>query len=59
MGYHGVHLLRLSVELDGLATLYVSIGAGLFFFVRLLHGVLIGLFLDYFSLCRIVPGSMH
>ena len=57
MGYHGVQLFILAVELDGLATLFVA--AGVVFLVGPLRGVLFGVFLEDFSLCHRVPGAMH
>ena len=56
MGYHGVHLLRPTVELDGLATIFVASGSG--FLVGTLRGILLGVFLEYFTI-YIVPGSIH
>lgn len=40
MGYHGVNLLRLAIELDILSTIFVAVGAGLIVFEWLLCGVL-------------------
>ena len=50
MGYHGVHLLRFAVELDGLTTLLVAAGASFFVFLWPMCGVLLGLFLEYYAL---------
>ena len=46
MGYHGIRLLHLTVELDGITMIFVASGAGLFVFVWPLRGVLLGVFLD-------------
>ena len=45
MGLHGVNLLRLDIELDGLNTIFVAAGAGFLVFLWLLHGVLFRLLL--------------
>ena len=59
MVYHGVHLLCLSVELNDLTTIFVASTVGLFVFVWLPYSVLLGIFLEYFTLLCIVPGEMH
>ena len=59
MGYHVVNLLRLTVDLDSLSVLFVAAGAGFLLFVVPLHGVLLGLFLEKFSLTHKVPRDMH
>ena len=59
MGYHGVNILSLNVELDILSALFVAVGAGFLLFMWPLRSVLLGVFLDYFALFRRVPGSMH
>ena len=59
MRYHGVHLLHLAVKLEGHTTLFVVAVAGFFMFVLPLLGVLIGVFLEYFTLLRRVPRVMH
>ena len=46
MGYHGVNLFNIAIELDGLTTIFVSVGAGLL--VKLLRGVLLEYYLRTF-----------
>ena len=45
MVYHDFHLLHLTVELKVLHALFVATGAGLFFCVWPMYGVLVGVFL--------------
>ena len=60
MRYHGVNLLRLAIELDGLATMFLAAKSGFFFlFVWPLCGILLGLFIEYFALFCRVSGAMH
>ena len=60
MGYHGVNLLSLAIELDGLATIFLAAKSGFFFlFVWPLCGILLGLFIEYFALFCRVSGAMH
>ena len=59
MGYYAVNLLRLAVEIDGLATLFLATVAGLFLFVWPLCGVLLRVLLEYFVILYRVPGAMH
>ena len=57
MGYHGVHLFRLTVELDVLATIFVASGAG--FLVGTLRVIILRVFLEYFVLLCRFTGDMH
>ena len=50
MGCHGVEILCFAIKLDGLTMLGLSVRAGFFVFVFLLHGLLVGLFLHNFTL---------
>ena len=50
MGCHVVDLLHFYVKLDGLVMLGFSARAGLFVFVWPLHGVLVGVILQSFTL---------
>ena len=59
MEYHGVHLLRLDIDLDGLTTICIATRLGLFLSMWLLHDVLFRVILEYFTLCRRVPGAMY
>ena len=59
MGYHGVHFLCLTVKIDDLAALFLAVGVGFFLFVWTLCGIIIRLFLEYFTLFHGVPGAMH
>ena len=57
--FHDVDFLHVSVEIDGLTTLGFDAGVGFVFFVWPLWGVLLGLFLDYFTIFRGVSGAMR
>ena len=57
MGYHGVHLFRLTVELDVLATIFVASGAG--FLVGTLRVIILRVFLEYFAICHRLSGAMY
>ena len=59
MGCNCDHFLRLFVELDSLTTNCFAAGEGFFVFVWPIYGVLIGLFLEYFTILYIFPGAMH
>ena len=59
MGYYGVNLLRLTVEIDILSALFVAAGAGFLLFLWPLFGVVPGVLLEYFALLRRFPGDMH
>ena len=56
---HDVGLLDAAVELDGLTTLFFAAGAGFIIFMWLPHGVLLGVFLKYFTLLGGVSGAMQ
>ena len=58
MGYHGVNLLRLNVELEVLSEIFVVSRSVFLLFVWPLHVILLGVFLEYFTI-YIVPGSIH
>ena len=56
---HDVDLLHIYPEIDGITTLGFSARYGFVFFVWLLHGVLLRVFLEYFTLLRGVYGDMQ
>ena len=59
LGFHGVELLHFSVKLDRLTTLGFVTGAGLFVIVWPLHGVLVEVILQCFTLFWGVSGAMQ
>ena len=59
MRYHAIYLLRLAIKLYRLATLGFDDGTVFFVFLGPLCGLLLGVFLEYFTLFRRVSGSMH
>ena len=54
-----VDFLHISAEIDGITTLGLAAIAGFVFFVWPLHGVLLGVFLEYFTLLIGVYGAMQ
>ena len=59
MRYNGVNLLRLTIKIDGLHTIFVAAGTEFFLLVWLLSDILLGLLLEYFALFRGVTGAMQ
>ena len=57
--FRAVDFLHVFVKLDGLTTLGFSAGAGLIFFEWPLGGVLLRIFLEYFTLLRGVSRAMQ
>ena len=57
MGLHAVYLLPFSVKFDGLTTPDLSARAG--FFVGLLRVVLVGVFLQFFTILHGVSGVIQ
>ena len=59
MGYHGIHLLCVHCQILWYYQDFSVAGAGLLVFIWPLRGVLIGVFLEYFSLWSILTEAMH
>ena len=59
MRCHAVDLLCFTINLDGLITLVFASREGFFVFMGLVNGILLGVFLEYFLIFRIVPGAIH
>ena len=57
MGLHGVQLLRLTVEIEGLSTLFVASVAGFLVFEWLLRGMPFGVVLKHFLIFQRVLGA--